>query len=167
MNEENIPTSVSAEAETPARPVVHAETPRRNKENEPRRHPVRLILSIIGVLLFLSLVFTCPDREAHKSVVVSRVNTALSEELDKHLSASDSSAAQVGGFLGGMVASKIVEMAIDSRLEVNNYFLFSVSRITLGGKTYTLSYGFLNHVYTFDKTDLTKALREVGEEKAE
>jgi len=143
----------------PAAPAPQVQPP---ADREPRRHPLLLIAGIVGVLLFLCLVLTCPDRTAHRNAVVSQINGALGEEFDRMAASSDSESL---GLFGSMLASKVVEMAIDSRLEVSNYFLFSVSRITLGGESHTLSYGFLNHVYTFEKTDLTRALKEVSEEK--
>ena len=44
--------------------------------------------------------------------------------------------------------SGISEFIIDHKLSVENYFLFSVGKITFDGETKTISLGILNHVFT-------------------
>lgn len=42
----------------------------------------------------------------------------------------------------------ISEFIINHKLFVENYFLFSVGKITFDGETKTISLGILNHVFT-------------------
>ena len=114
----------------------------------------------IFVLIVLALccvaVATCPDKEAHKEAILS----VLSEKINENIKAEqiDESSAVIANALG----SKFLALALDNRLLVNNYFVFSKGDILkLNGEKMWVSGGVFGHVFTFSKEDLDKALERV------
>ena len=66
-----------------------------------------------------------------------------------------------------MVSCRTIEVALNSKLEVDNYLIFNTTHVQLGEETKTLSLGILGHVFTFDKQMLRDALEASAKEKAE
>ena len=58
-------------------------------------------------------------------------------------------------------------MALNSKLEVDNYLIFNTTHVELDGENKTLSLGVLGHVFTFDKEMLRDALETSAKEKQE
>ena len=69
--------------------------------------------------------------------------------------------------LGKGIVNKTIEVALNSKLEVDNYFLFNTTHVELGDETKTLSLGIFGHVFTFDKEMLRDALEEAAQEKVQ
>ena len=69
--------------------------------------------------------------------------------------------------LGKGIVNKTIEVALNSKLEVDNYLIFNTTHVQLGEETKTLSLGILGHVFTFDKQMLRDALEASAKEKAE
>ena len=65
------------------------------------------------------------------------------------------------------IVNKTIEVALNSKLEVDNYLLFNTTFVELGDERKTLSLGILGHVFTFDKEMLRDALEESAKQKAE
>ena len=86
-----------------------------------------LVITLFAILL---MALTCPDKKAHteaiRSAVSGYVNETLSQRHDDNI---------VMGFLGSLFVSKVAEVYLDNSLEVSNYLLFSVGRITFDGTT--------------------------------
>ena len=110
-----------------------------------------LVITLFAILL---MALTCPDKKAHteaiRSAVSGYVNETLSPRHDDNI---------VMGFLGSLFVSKVAEVS----LEVSNYLLFSVGRITFDGTTRVVSVGAFNHVFTSDKDDIRQALQKTDE----
>jgi hypothetical protein len=49
---------------------------------------------------------------------------------------------------------------LDQRLKVNNYLIFSTGITRFQGTTKRVSFGILNHVFTFDEDELKEAIHE-------
>ena len=114
-----------------------------------------LVITLFAILL---MALTCPDKKAHteaiRSAVSGYVNETLSQRQDDGI---------VMGFLGSLFVSKVTEVYLDNSLEVSNYLLFSVGRITFDGTTRVVSVGAFNHVFTSDKDDIRQALQKTDE----
>lgn len=110
---------------------------------------------ILLIVILVTCVVTCPDRQAHVDAVVRVVNSSLNENMD-------TDEADDWSMLGTIIGSKIVNAMLDQRLEINNYFVCSVGQIAWKGKNKTVSIGVLNHVFTFEKDDLTNTLDEAN-----
>ena len=115
------------------------------------------IISLCAVFAFLVLIFTCPNKQAHGEAIRYMVSTVLNEKLDDDMESNPL------GVLGTMFMSKVLDEVVDSRLKVNNYFIFSTGELNFKGKTRTVSFGILGNVYTMGENDLRKNIN--GEEE--
>ena len=114
-----------------------------NKKGSSRKWWITLIL--IAVIILFAV--TTPDKYAHKEAINTEVSSAVTSSL----------VGKVGSWavLGNIVVSKIVDLTLDSNIEVDNYLVFSLAKAELEGKERVLSVGALNHVWVlFEKRDL-------------
>ena len=114
-----------------------------------------LVITLFAILL---MVLTCPDKKAHTEAIRSAVSGYVNETLSQRQEDGI-----VMGFLGSLFVSKVAEVYLDNSLEVSNYLLFSVGRITFDGTTRVVSVGVFNHVFTSDKDDIRQALQKADE----
>lgn len=108
-------------------------------------HKWWIALIVIGVLILFAV--TTPDKYAHKEAINTEVSSAVTSSL----------VGKVGSWavLGNIVVSKIVDLTLDSNIDVDNYLVFSLAKAELEGKKRVLSVGALNHVWVlFEKRDL-------------
>ena len=115
------------------------------------------IISLCAVFAFLVLIFTCPNKQAHGEAIRYMVSTVLNEKLDDDMESNPL------GVLGTMFMSKVLDEVVDSRLKVNNYFIFSTGELNFKGKTRTVSFGILGNVYTMGENDLRKNINDEEE----
>lgn len=69
--------------------------------------------------------------------------------------------------LGKGVIVKTVETALNSKLKIENYYLFNKTYVRLDGEDQMLSLGMFGHVFTFDKEMLREKLEEAMNAKEE
>lgn len=112
-----------------------------------------IIIGAFALFAFLLLVFTCLNKQDHEEAITYVVSSLINEKIDEE--ETDALA-----LLGSFYLTKFVGQFLDSRLRVNNYFLFSVGEVNYKGKTKNVSFGILNHVYTIDKEDIKKEISE-------
>ena len=113
------------------------------KKGSSRKWWITLIL--IAVLILFAV--TTPDKYAHKEAINTEVSSAVTSSL----------VGKVGSWavLGNIVVSKIVDLTLDSNIDVDNYLVFSLAKAELEGRKRVLSVGALNHVWVlFEKKDL-------------
>ena len=104
-----------------------------------------ILTIIIGVLILFAV--TCPGKYDHKEAINAEVSSAVTSSLT----------GKVGSWavLGNIVVSKLVDITLDSNINVDNYLVFSLAKAELNGENHVLSVGLLNHVWVlFDKKDL-------------
>ena len=110
---------------------------------------------IIPVAVLLLLCFTNPSKTKHVE--------AIHTELMKALEQQGGSEATVYASLGAGIIDKVLV----SKLDVSNYFIFSVGSLQNGTKSKVVSFGILGHVFTsgLDKdafSDLKKKNKTLG-----
>lgn len=117
----------------------------------------KLILLIVIIAIALVGVMTCPQKDAHTDALMKLVNVALDTELSKHAKTE----AEMGfAMLGSVIGSGIVEMLIDQKLMVDNYFVCSIGRVLLDGEEKVVSVGCFNHVFTMPEDKLKEELKK-------
>jgi len=104
-------------------------------------------LGIMAAIVAL-LVATCPSRQSHSEAV----KDVLREAVEQQKGVEHNEWTVVRAFF----ASTLVNAAVDNMLEVDNYGVCSIGRAHVGGKTKTLSFGILGHVFTFSVDDIAK-----------
>ncbi len=124
----------------------------------------RTLAIIIVLILALLMVFTTPEKNTHKQVMMEVVKDYVDEEAEKRL--GDNIFADLGKIMANNSAKDILE----NKLRLHDYFFFNTTTMHLDGNDYLMSVGILNHVFTFDKETLQKRLDEavnLKEEKKE
>lgn len=119
---------------------------------------------VIVVVLLVAVLMTqmVPDKAAHKEAMMKAVREYVDEEAaDRGL--GDNALTN----LGKSIVNKTVEVALNSKLEVNNYYIFNTTHINQVGNGRTLSVGIFGHVFTFDKKMLRESLEQAAKEKEE
>ncbi|MBO4451745.1 MAG: DUF4359 domain-containing protein [Bacteroidaceae bacterium] len=122
----------------------------------------KYLIGAIVLIAVIVMVKTVPDKKVHKKVMMEAVKEYVDEEATK-LGLGD----DVLSNLGKGIVNKTVEVALNSKLEVDNYLLFNMTHVELDGENQILSLGILGHVFTFDKEMLRDALESSAKEKQE
>lgn len=120
---------------------------------------------LIGALVLIAVIVmvkTVPDKKVHKKAMMEAVKEYVDEEA-ANLGLGD----DVLSNLGKGIVNKTVEVALNSKLEVDNYLLFNMTHVELDGENKILSLGILGHVFTFDKEMLREKLEEATKVKEE
>ena len=100
-------------------------------------------------LIFL-LIFTCPSADEHKrvlsDVVTSTINDVTTSAVNDSTDELTSKALQT---FNDVFTKKIISGAMDNLVSVDNYFVGSVGKINIAGKSYIVSVGISQpHIYT-------------------
>lgn len=116
----------------------------------------KIVAIAVIVIAIIILALSCPNKQTHVEALNNAIMTYLTESMSK-----DSTMTKDGsGELATGLASSIVPKVLNSKLNVNNYFLFSVGEFTDEGKTKTVSFGILGHVFPIGLSDSEKELDE-------
>ena len=121
----------------------------------------KLLVVVIVLLVAVLMSMTVPDKKDHKEAMMKAVKEYVAEE------AEDRFGDNVLTALGKNLVVKTVELALNSKLKVNNYYLFNTTSVRLKGKDQLLSVGLFGHVFTFDKEMLREKLEESLKAKEE
>ena len=108
----------------------------------------------------LTLVFTCPGKKAHQAAIRDLITETLDEEPPEII---PQELLPVWNVLGSLAAGQLIDVLLDSQLEVRNYAIFSIGRIQLPDEKKTVSFGILGKIYTFDKEDIQKSWRKINQ----
>lgn len=123
-----------------------------------RRRRTAKWLAAAAVVFFLLLI-TCPGEEKHRQTVVDEIAEAAQRENIWQSKDNDLLGA-FGETLGNMLVAQFADAVVGQFMRVDNYVIFSVGKIRYGGKTKTVSFGILGHVFTFDADDIGKAMEK-------
>ena len=120
---------------------------------------MRNLLLFTLIIVFISgfCVISCPDKEAHSEAIMENINELIDEEATKDVTNESEKALAL---LASSLVSGISNLVIDSRLSVDNYFLFSIGRVTFEGESRIVSIGMLNHVFTDINDNLKKEIEK-------
>ncbi len=120
------------------------------------QHPKRLIACIVVGIVLLVLILTCPSADKHRDAIAGEVNKAVSSVVTESYG--------ILGAVGSIFVSPIVNVAVGELLDVDNYLLFSIGKMTYAGETNVVSVGVLNHIFTIHSDKIEKQLNEVMDE---
>jgi len=120
-----------------------------------------LITALILVILFATMVFTCPDRQDHEAAIQEVTKAWVDDKVDDNLG----SITGVGGMFGDLINKAIKQLTgigtdkvISKYLDVKNYVVCSVGRMSIGNSEEKMvSLGVFGHVFTFGEEDIEKA----------
>ncbi len=120
-----------------------------------------LIAALVLAILFATMVFTCPDRQAHEAAIQEVTKAWVDDKVDENLG----SITGVGGVFGDLINKALKQLTgfgtdkvISNYLDVKNYVVCSVGRMSIGdNEEKMVSLGAFGHVFTFGKEDIEKA----------
>ena len=112
----------------------------------------KFLIIVIVIVAVVAMAKTVPDKKAHKKAMMEAVKEYVDEEATNRMGDN------VLTDLGKGIVNKTVEVALNSKLEVDNYLICNTTHVKMGDETKVLSFGILGHVFTFDKQMLREAL---------
>jgi hypothetical protein len=120
-----------------------------------------LLAALILAILFATMVFTCPDRQKHEEAIQEVTKAWVGDKVDENMG----SITGMGGVFGDLINKALKELTgfgtdkvISSYLDVTNYLVCSVGRMSIGNNEKKMvSLGLFGHVFTFGKEDIEKA----------
>ena len=121
----------------------------------------KLLVIVIILLVAVLMTQTVPDKKAHKEAMMEAVKEYIAEEAEERYGDN------VLTGIGKSVVVKTIEVVLNTKLKVDDYYLFNTTHVRLNGENKTLSLGILGKVITFDKEMLRKNLEEAAEAKEE
>lgn len=114
---------------------------------------IKSLLKLLILVIFAAVcILTCPDKEAHKEAVNAMVQDKLKQELRAGTDNNIEYAA--GEFFGNLLTKAAVEYSLD----VKNYVVCSVGKMDIDGKSVTVSFGILGHVFPLSSNPLTELI---------
>ena len=115
----------------------------------------KLLTVAVAVIVVIVLALSCPNKQTHAEALNNAIMTALAEKMSEDSTMNDGS-----GLIAQGLASSVVPKVLNSKLNVDNYFLFSVGKLSDEGKSKMVSFGILGHVFPIGLSDSEKALDE-------
>lgn len=139
-------------------PVYPPQTPRKEKSGGGCLSKILITLIILAAIVGLA-VATCPDENAHKTVLTDVVASAISDEASGKDSTFNDNGVVSKLFrqMSDSWTKEVVTAAVNNILHVDNHIVYSVGKVRLAGKEHTVSVGVFGHVFTIDKDDLRQA----------
>ena len=121
----------------------------------------KLLGVIIVLLVAVLMALTVPDKQMHKDAMMEAISEYVEEEAVEKLGDN------ILSKLGKSVVVQTAEVALNSKLKVDNYYLFNTTHVRLKGKDQILSLGLFGQVITFNKKMIREKLEEAMKAKEE
>ena len=115
----------------------------------------KLLTIVIILLVAVLMTQTVPDKRGHKEAMMKAVKELVDEEAENR-GFKDNGLTRIGK----SIVNSAIETALNSKLKVDNYYLFNTTHIRQGEENKLLSVGIFGHVFTFDKKMLREALEK-------
>ena len=96
----------------------------------------KILLCCVIVLAVVGMAKSVPDKKAHKKAMMEAVKEYVDEEAAERGLGNG-----ILSDLGKGIVNKTIEVALNSKLEVDNYLIFNTTHVQLGEETKTLSLG--------------------------
>lgn len=100
---------------------------------------------LIGLAIFIGLIVflysSCPEKSDHTEALSDSVSQIISEQVP---GVDVNTLSSIPGFDG------VLQFVGENMVDVDNYFLFSLGKMDLGGKEQVVSFGICGHVFTFN-----------------
>ena len=122
-----------------------------------------LIAGVILAILFATMVFTCPTREDHEAAITEVTKRWVGNKVQEGVGSVTGNSG-IGGVVSDILGRIVreltdsgTEMVITNYLDVDNYLVCSVGRISVADvKDKMVSFGIFGHVFTFGEDDIEK-----------
>ena len=115
----------------------------------------KLLTLIVILLIAVLMTQTVPAKKAHKEAMMKAIKEYVDEKAEEEGFGNN-----VLTSIGKVVVNKGIEIALNTKLRVHNYYLFNTTSVRMDGKDQLLSVGLLGQVLTFDKDMLKERLEK-------
>lgn len=115
----------------------------------------KLLTLIVILLIAVLMTQTVPAKKAHKEAMMKAIKEYVDEKAEEEGFGNN-----VLTSIGKVVVNKGIEIALNTKLKVHNYYLFNTTSVRMDGKDQLLSVGILGQVLTFDKDMLKERLEK-------
>ncbi len=109
----------------------------------------KLLIFLSFVSLIVVFALTCPNKQEHSESINNFLTDIVREKTDKD---------GVAGIVWGGLGSFIMEGFIKTHLSTDNYFIFSLGKISYQENNKIVSFGILNHVFILGEDKIKEAL---------
>lgn len=103
----------------------------------------------ISLIVSLLLVLSNPSQEDHRQALKNK----FVESVQKKLANQPKTTSEIGETFGVTMATAFIGNMVDATVTRNNWLLFSTTEIRVEGKSKTIGFGILGHVYLSSKVD--------------
>jgi hypothetical protein len=115
----------------------------------------KLLTVVIILLIAVLMTQTVPDKKAHKEAMMKAIKEYVDEKAEEKGFGNN-----VLTKIGKAVVNTGIEVALNAKLKVHNYYLFNTTSVHLDGKDQLLSVGLFGQVITFDKDMLKERIEK-------
>lgn len=115
----------------------------------------KLLTLVIILLVAVLMTQTVPDKKAHKEAMMKAIKEYVDEKAEEQGFGNN-----VLTKIGKSVVNAGIEVALNTKLKVHNYYLLNTTSVRMDGKDQLLSVGLLGQVITFDKDMLKERLEK-------
>jgi hypothetical protein len=115
----------------------------------------KLLTIVIILLIAVLMTQTVPSKKAHKEAMMKAIKEYVDEKAEEQGFGDN-----VLTDIGKAVVNKGIEVALNAKLKVHNYYLWNTTTVHLDGKDQLLSVGELGQVLTFDKDMLKERIEK-------
>lgn len=125
----------------------------REREEKNCKKTRRTILRcFVLVVLFLSMIFTCPDKQKHIEALNSLTSSMLNDQLSENSDGME--------YFGALVGNKMLGVLLENSVYVDNYIIFSIGMMSYGGEDHFVSFGIFNHIFTKSRNQVRDTAKE-------
>ena len=122
----------------------------------------KLLTLVIILLIAVLMTQTVPDKKAHKEAMMKAIKEYVDEKAEEKGFGNN-----VLTKIGKAVVNTGIEVALNTKLKVHNYYLLNTTTVHMEGKDQLLSVGLLGQVITFDKEMLKERLEKADKTEDE
>ena len=119
-----------------------------------------IITLLIIVIIGAAMIVTCPNTQAHKEKLSAMVSKSGKEAVSQDMNAGNDLVTQGLQLVGNILVNKMVDSAVDNMLQVENYIVCSIGRVSYSGDEHIGSLGLLGHIFTMNQDKLNEATRK-------
>jgi hypothetical protein len=119
-------------------------------------------IGIVILLIAVLMTQTVPSKKAHKEAMMKAIKEYVDEKAEEQGFGDN-----VLTDIGKAVVNKGIEVALNAKLKVHNYYLWNATTGRLDGKDQLLSVGVLGQVLTFDKDMLKERIEKADNVESE
>jgi hypothetical protein len=105
-----------------------------------------ITLAVLALVIIVAVI-TNPKLEDHKAAIKSKMNAAIQKSMSETISQSNDGLQQAGSVLGVMLGGALIDRLIDSAVGVDNYVLFSLTKVTWEGNSMIVGVGIFGNVF--------------------